>query len=373
MSKIFISYRRSDTKGVAGRIYERLKSTFGSDDVFLDTEGIGIGPFPKQIEDALKGAKVFLILIGDQWATIPDADSGLPRLNNPDDWVRKEVETALQRYRLARNKKDRVVIIPMLVDGALMPQKSALPHSLQALIDFNAFPVRSVAGFSPDTDRLIAEIKKVLRPARPWWFLALLATVAALVLGLALLFSGDPPLICNFIDCPPTPTVTANGATQTPQVTSAAAPQTETVTPFSCQPSGNTVCVEILIRSDRLTILIEKDRNANLDLSDWVFIDPDEQTALGNIFEIYTTQDWNVIGQGKELVCLAIVADQPESILSNDCIQANPTRVTVSPDDAFWYDPVRTTGVRFSVGSQPCGQIVAKDQLASCTFPYDMP
>lgn len=127
-SDIFISYRRSDSAWAAGRIQDFLKIHFKSGSIFRDVEQIGLGQkFPERIQQALESCKIMLVIIGSSWLTIAD-EYGRRRLDNPEDWVRIEVETALRR---------EILVIPVVLEGAKLPTKIALPDSLKNLIDLN--------------------------------------------------------------------------------------------------------------------------------------------------------------------------------------------------------------------------------------------
>jgi hypothetical protein len=92
---VFISYRRQDTPHLAGRLYDRLQEHFGQERVFMDVDSIEPGlDFGRVIEDAVSSSAVMLVLIGDKWLTTTDP-RGLQRLDNPDDYIRLEVEAAL--------------------------------------------------------------------------------------------------------------------------------------------------------------------------------------------------------------------------------------------------------------------------------------
>jgi hypothetical protein len=121
---IFISYRREDSEGEAGRLFDDLVRTFGDKSVFLDVAGIPYGrDFRKEIEKKLSGCGVLLAMIGPTWASSLDSD-GLKRLDNPNDFVRLEIATALSRD---------IPVIPVLVRGAKMPRQDNLPPDLRDL------------------------------------------------------------------------------------------------------------------------------------------------------------------------------------------------------------------------------------------------
>jgi hypothetical protein len=151
MTKIFISYRRADTKAYAGRLYDRLVTAFGRTNIFMDVDNIPAGAdFRGVLRHAVSTCDVILVLIGSSWVTIQD-EKGKPRLDDPDDFVRLEVETALQR----QNAK----VIPVYVGGADTPKANQLPLALRELAFRNGVPLRDNPDFHPDVDRLIEKIR----------------------------------------------------------------------------------------------------------------------------------------------------------------------------------------------------------------------
>jgi len=121
LGQIFMSYRREDTAYAAGWLFDRLASHFGRGKVFKDVDSIELGDdFVEAITTAVESCDVLLAVIGDQWLTITD-QAGRRRLDNPDDFVRLEIEAALTR---------NVRVIPVLVEGARMPHADELPASL---------------------------------------------------------------------------------------------------------------------------------------------------------------------------------------------------------------------------------------------------
>ena len=147
MARIFLSYRRDDSSGYAGRLYDRLCQHFGRDNLFMDIDTISPGSdFVEAIKDAVGSYDVLLAVIGRQWLTSTDP-RGQRRLDNPEDFVRLEIMTAL-----ARN----IRVIPVLVGGATMPHPTELPAVLQALARCQALVVGD--HFYPDVDHLIAEV-----------------------------------------------------------------------------------------------------------------------------------------------------------------------------------------------------------------------
>ena len=121
---IFISYRRDDSEGEAGRLFDDLTRAFGQDCVFLDVAGIHPGmDFRKAIEDHVSSCGVLLAMIGPSWTNITNS-SGQRRLDDPNDFVRIEVAAAL-----ARN----IPVIPVLVHEARVPRPEQLPDNLKDL------------------------------------------------------------------------------------------------------------------------------------------------------------------------------------------------------------------------------------------------
>jgi TIR domain len=141
---IFISYRRDDSAGFAGRIYDRLVSRLNREDVFFDVDNIELGAdFVRVLSDRVADCDALIVVIGKDWLSAADEDNRR-RLDDPDDFVRIEVETALQRD---------IPVIPVLVGGAVMPGKESLPETLKPLARRNGLEI-SHANFDLDSERL---------------------------------------------------------------------------------------------------------------------------------------------------------------------------------------------------------------------------
>ena len=152
---VFISYRRQDAPDLAGRLYDRLEERFGEDRVFMDVDSIEPGlDFGAVISRAVGSCAVLLVVIGDKWLTATDP-RGRRRLDNPDDYVRLELEAGLTRD---------VRVIPVLVEGVAMPGSGELPDSLSQLAGRNALEI-SHARFRRDAERLIAAVERVFAEA----------------------------------------------------------------------------------------------------------------------------------------------------------------------------------------------------------------
>jgi hypothetical protein len=148
--KIFVSYRRSDSQGWAGRLGERFARAFGDVALFFDIESIAPGDdFIEAIERSLAECEVALALIGPGWlsSSFPD---GRRRLDDPGDFVRLEIETALAR---------KVRVIPVLLGGAAMPAQDKLPASLASLARRQGFEL-SDTRWDYDCVRLLEAIEK---------------------------------------------------------------------------------------------------------------------------------------------------------------------------------------------------------------------
>ena len=150
--RVFISYRREDSAFPAGWLYDRLCAHLGSDNVFKDVDSIDPGDdFVRVIGDAVGSCQVLLALIGDRWLDITDG-TGHRRLDDPEDFVRLEIEAALRRD---------VRVIPILVGRAALPGSEQLPDSLRGLIR------RQVVGAVIGAVVLAAFLIWVL-PGSPW-------------------------------------------------------------------------------------------------------------------------------------------------------------------------------------------------------------
>lgn len=153
MAKVFVSYRRDDSIGLAGRIYDRLATHFGRDAVFMDVDAIPFGvDFRQYLNDAVSRCNVLLAVIGEDWLTISRA--GKRRLDDPKDFVRIEVEAALQRG---------IPVVPVLIEPASMPQEDELPETLRELAYRNAANIDPGRDFHSHVDRLIRGVDYLLR------------------------------------------------------------------------------------------------------------------------------------------------------------------------------------------------------------------
>jgi hypothetical protein len=194
--RILVSYRRADTQGIAGRIFDRLVDAYGRDAVFIDVDSIPIGTdFRAHIRESLDRADVVLLIIGPRWTGPRDGQPA--RIFDADDPVRIEAECALEKG---------VAIIPVLVSGATMPLAADLPESLHALPFLNAATVDAGLDFHQHAGRLLHAIDRVTghvvytgafeklqgrTVARSVWTIAVIAAMAMPVLAAAA--SVQPP------------------------------------------------------------------------------------------------------------------------------------------------------------------------------------
>jgi glycerophosphoryl diester phosphodiesterase len=152
--RVFISYRRQETAWPARQLHDVLAAELGADRIFKDVDDIEPGDdFVERIQSAVGSCQVLLALIGPQWLTVTDA-KGARRIDDPADFVRLEVETALSR--------DDVRVIPILVDHAKMPTAEELPPGLAALTRRQAVEINPV---SFDTHRLLRVLNETLNAA----------------------------------------------------------------------------------------------------------------------------------------------------------------------------------------------------------------
>lgn len=155
-SNIFISYRRRDSTKDARAICEHLRRQFGERTVFMDHLSSDLGDeFVDHLELGLASCRALLVVIGPQWLTIT-TDGGRRKLDDPQDFVRLEIEAALERD---------VVVIPLLVDGARMPAEAELPEPLAPLARRNSLTVRSESGWEEDVRLLVRRLDDVVRSA----------------------------------------------------------------------------------------------------------------------------------------------------------------------------------------------------------------
>jgi hypothetical protein len=214
---IFISYRRDDSAGYTRAIYDQLVKRFSKARVFMDMDAIEPGlPFDEVINQAVGHCEILLAMVGKRWM---EEQPGVgPRINDAKDFVRLEIAAALSRG---------IRVIPVLLDGAIMPTEEALPEPLRALARRNAIEV-SNSRFNSDVNRLVDAVSKALgesdasnseqdpppRKAMRYWLVGGLAAVA-LFSSIAYVSKNrsqsNPPTVPDR----PTATETASGLCKT--------------------------------------------------------------------------------------------------------------------------------------------------------------
>lgn len=179
MKRVFISYRRSDSQDVTGRIYDAVSRKFGRKKIFKDVDSVPPGvDFRDYISDTIENTAVMLVIVGKDWLEAFDS-KGSRRLDDPEDYVRLEIEAAL--------KKD-IPIIPVLLGNAKMPAVENLPDSLKKLTYRNALPIRPDPDFNKDVSRVIHAVGKLLiNKKRIRFAFILIATVMIITTGILFL------------------------------------------------------------------------------------------------------------------------------------------------------------------------------------------
>ncbi len=150
-----MSYRRSDTEAITGRIFDRMQSHYGDGNVIIDIDSFPFGhDFRRAISTEIEACDAVIAVIGRHWA----GDENRRRIGEENDFVRIELEAAL-----ARN----IPLVPLLVDGASMPTPSELPGDLQALAFRNAAEVDVGRDFHVHIDRILRSLDRSLGIAEP--------------------------------------------------------------------------------------------------------------------------------------------------------------------------------------------------------------
>jgi ribose transport system substrate-binding protein len=154
--QIFISYRREDSSAWAGRLSDRLKNRLPSNEIFMDVDTMDPGvDFAEAVEEVVTACDVLIAVIGSRWLTSSNR-RGMRRLDIPDDLVRLEIATALKRG---------IRVVPVLVEGATMPEAGELPDDLKALVRRNALEIGHNR-FDADSEHLVNAVGRALEKAR---------------------------------------------------------------------------------------------------------------------------------------------------------------------------------------------------------------
>jgi hypothetical protein len=199
MGSIFVSYRRDDAAGFAGRLEDELERRFGDVEVFRDVDDIASGDdFVRRLDHALQNCGVFIAVIGRSWLTARNADGGR-RLDDPNDFVRQEIGAALRRD---------VRVIPVLVDSARMPVEADLPEDLKSLARRQAHEL-SDSRWDYDIGRLASSVEEALGPQaqptpvkRRWLVTAAGAAVLVIAGVMGWHYASGPPDLAGTWDFP---------------------------------------------------------------------------------------------------------------------------------------------------------------------------
>jgi hypothetical protein len=155
--RIFLNYRREDTRGYAGRLYDRLSHRFGEDQILRDVDAIPPGiDYVEQIDQLVRQCDLMLVLIGETWLSVQGA-GGRRRLHEPGDLVSLEIAAGLER---------RIPVIPVLIQGARMPDEDELPDRIRALARRNALEM-SDSHWNHDYQRLTWAIEELTKRPLP--------------------------------------------------------------------------------------------------------------------------------------------------------------------------------------------------------------
>ena len=145
--RVFVSYRRSDSRHATGRLRAVLAREFGRENVFYDVDSVGFGAdFREVINATLQGVDALIVVVGPNFE--------LDRLSQPNDYVRMEI---LEALRLGKG------IVPVLVDEATMPGPDQLPADLESFAYRNTAPLRADPDFDTDAARLVRDLRRSLQ------------------------------------------------------------------------------------------------------------------------------------------------------------------------------------------------------------------
>jgi hypothetical protein len=155
---VFVSYRREDSREITGRICDRLNNEFGKQAIFRDVDSIPGGvDFREHISKSIDQCTMLVAIIGDKWLDARNK-KGARRLDLPNDHLRVEIETALNKG---------IPVIPVLVKNGAMPDEEELPEDLKPLAYRNAIPIPEEPFFHNGVDLLIKEMAKMFSPDIP--------------------------------------------------------------------------------------------------------------------------------------------------------------------------------------------------------------
>jgi hypothetical protein len=228
MAGIFINYRRDDAPGVAGRLFDYLATKFSHGDLFMDVDAMKPGmDFAKQLDNQVAQCRVLLAVIGPHWFDAKDK-SGARRLDSDKDYVRVELASALKRD---------IAVIPILVDGAVLPAEDSLSDDLKPLARRHALELRHTR-FAADADAIVHALETMVPRRSVLWPLigagiaavVVIATVAVLWPRLKAKPAEPPPVAVAAQPAPVTPPKVLPPSAQ-PAAPIPAAPQMQAAAP----------------------------------------------------------------------------------------------------------------------------------------------
>ena len=152
--RIFISYRRNDTRGYVGWLSSTLQSKLPKARIFRDVESIGMGDWKRSISVGLRLSDVVLVVIGERWLSITHDASGDRRLDDPEDMVRWEVARSLAF------KADHDRVAQVLLDDVPPPPKASLPEDMQRLFDMQAYRLR-YEDWDANVSNLVEHLRRI--------------------------------------------------------------------------------------------------------------------------------------------------------------------------------------------------------------------
>jgi hypothetical protein len=204
MAGIFINYRRDDAPGVAGRLFDHLAPKFSRRGIFMDVDAMKPGmDFTKQLDAQVSQCHVLLAVIGPHWLDAKDPE-GKRRLDSDHDYVRIELASALKRD---------IPVIPVLVDGAVMPPEGGLPDDLKPLVRRHALELRHTR-FNADADAIMRALEDLAPPRRLPWRPILAGAVA--VAGIAAVAVLWPKLTAMLRPAAPPPVASGTSVIANP-------------------------------------------------------------------------------------------------------------------------------------------------------------
>ena len=179
-NKIFISYRRKESQDITGRVHDGIAGYFGADAVFMDVDALVSGKeYRAQIGSLINRCGVLLAIIGEDWLECTD-DRGTRRLDDPDDLLRIEIQTAIE---------NGLTVIPILVHGAALPASDRLPEALASLAGQRPVEIQSGLPFRTDIRKLIDRLETqhdIRHPDHrfPWEFIAIPLGIALILISI---------------------------------------------------------------------------------------------------------------------------------------------------------------------------------------------